>query len=207
MLCELARGSARSAAISPETEASVFSRIEAIAGKAVREKPVIVFSRRTLVAAAVALMLLSASLGYFAPKIFSSGNSATVSQPASPVVTAEKNFSDLKDLSGTMNSVSSSFRHPAFGNRRLVSETANTSHVTDASLNQKYETNETNRTYQTPGNNDESLASNTLTPAAARTEDIAISEGAQRHSPFDRRDEFTGSHDLLEASPQTSNGF
>src|SRR5438067_699547 len=92
MLREMARGAARSATISPETEASVFSRIEALAGKAVREKPMLIFSRRTLVAAALVLVLLSGSLGYFVPKLLS-GNSQQAVSAALPK--QENIFQDL----------------------------------------------------------------------------------------------------------------
>src|SRR2546421_10782766 len=59
MLRDLAHEAARSVTISPEIESSLFSRIEALSGNVVREKPLLIFSRRTLVAAVLGLMFLS----------------------------------------------------------------------------------------------------------------------------------------------------
>src|ERR1051325_4684317 len=77
MLRTLAHEATRSATIRPEIEASIFSRVEAMASKASREKPMFIFSRRTAVALALALVLISGSLGYFVPKLFS-GNSVPI---------------------------------------------------------------------------------------------------------------------------------
>ncbi|MEI8134999.1 MAG: hypothetical protein WCH46_07990 [bacterium] len=77
-LRETAHSAMNSAVISPSLEASIFAKVEAMASAKSRKKAVMVFSRQSAVVAALAIMLISGSLGYFVPKYISDNKLAQV---------------------------------------------------------------------------------------------------------------------------------
>jgi hypothetical protein len=203
MLREMARESANAVTISPEIETSLFSRIEALAEKPIREKAVWVFSRRTALVSALALILISGSVGYLVPKLFS-GSSQNL----------QNSRSDQQNLSSSIIQPTpqvQSFPNSSAFHTNLIG----ISHISEAPRNGTPA--ETNDTYSN-GTEDISVNKSDIaiidkTPlmegihsVAPRMADIHSGIG-ERISPFERPELQQDSRSLFEASLQTSSGF
>lgn len=199
MLRGLAHEATRSAAIRPEIESSLFSKIEAIASKPSREKPMFIFSRRTAMALALALILISGSLGYFVPKLFS-GNSSetalgTIAKPleiSQAIVPSEPS----KEIASLLVENRSYETHKSYKTYR-----SHGTYLTDGNTAQ----NE-NISQPVKVESQESQLSE-ISPIASQAEDIQSNIGSQRHSPFERQEFSSDSRQLFDISLQTSSGF
>ena len=188
MLRGLAHEATRSVMVRPEIEAQIFSRVEALAGSEQREKAMFVFSRRTAMALALAL-IYPGSLGYFVPKLFSGNPQAAIgSKRVMP-----------QEISQAVSPVPSQASAP--GNRSYKSYKNYRAYKT-------YEppgSNPTNQNLEQPANNLSLLSS--INPIASQRENISSNIGGEKHSPFDRIEYPAESRQLFDISLQTSSGF
>jgi len=197
MLRELAHEATKSVMISPAVEASLFSRVEALAENPVREKAILVFSRRTAILAALALVLISGSLGYVVPKLFSGGsqyaltvlpkreNISLGALPSSPDV-----ISETKSLSSS-NGTYKSYRSYRTYENQLETQNQNTTPI-----------------QQTISDKQTSLSDlPEIHSADIHFADVNSDYTRERRSPFDRAENAPESRSFFEASLQTSSGF
>ena len=200
MLRSLAREATHSIMIRPEVEANIFSRVEALAGSQTREKAMFVFSRRTAMALALAIILISGSLGYFVPKIFSGNQQATASNQ---IIQSH----DIVQEPPVQSPINSTFapKEPsiAYNSNRLGKSTYRT--------DKSYSSDRTsdplvtdNNTILTTDKDPELLSIN---PLVAKAENIQSNIGSERHSPFDQIIYPSESRQLFDISLQTSSGF
>ena len=206
MLRTLARQATTSVMVSPEVESSLFSRIKALSEDQVREKAVLIFSRRTAVLAALALVLFSGSLGYFIPK-FLSGQSQQTSKNIPP---HPENISQTLPPLHTA-SILSAANVPAKQGSENISVSSNGTH--SASLTEAPRHVSSNPIPADPFDHALVLSdgvqpiSKDIQPVSLPMEDIHSDIGRERHSPFDRKEMPAESRSLFEASLQTSSGF
>ncbi len=216
MLRDLAQESTRSAMVSPEVESSLFSRIEALAKNPVREKATLVFSRRTAVLGALALILISGSLGYVIPKFFSDGSQklAVSSQAKENMLQAAitpniissqqtENFG-TKNISNPISALSSSKHSGSISEAPRTQGPLEKEHdaftvINNANMPDVLE----HIVSETP-----ITKSNTkIQPTVLRFADIKSEIEREKYSPFDRKEQHLESRSLFEASLQTSSGF
>jgi hypothetical protein len=198
MLREMAHESASAVTISPEIESSLFAKIEALAEKPARKKAVWVFSRRTALVAALALVLISGSLGYLVPRMLSGNNSQQVAQtsknidmsalPSTQPVAAENNIAQ--------QTISSNRSHES--NKAYKSFT--TSATSDETPNQNIAINQ-------PSVSNKAASLVEIQQVSPRFQDIHSGIGGERLSPFDQKGMPEEPRSLFEASLQTSSGF
>ncbi|MDP4218800.1 MAG: hypothetical protein Q8916_07005 [Bacteroidota bacterium] len=204
MLRDLAQDATRSVMVSPEVESSLFSRIESLASTQVKQKGILVFSKRTAVLAALALILSSGALGYFVPKFISAG-----SQEAAEVL-------PRRALPSSQLSDRASSEVPALALRNSTS--SNTSHAVSISrrtmgipvmqTSPAAEHNELNTDAFVDGSSSgQHSALIDIQPVDLQIEDVHSDIGAERHSPFDHHDGLPEQRSLFEGSLQTSSGF
>jgi hypothetical protein len=214
MLRDLAHEATRSVMVNPEVESSLFSRIEALSEGPIREKAVLVFSRRTAVLAALALVLISGSLGYFIPRLISEstpGSAQNISPrrgdisgtiPFSHSAPAEPKENILKsEISDNNIDVSSSFH--AAG----ISEAPHRESSIRTGADLSRESDGAHKTDIAESSAFDNRSQSVITPVNFHEEDIHSDIGTERHSPFDRKEMPTESRSLFEASLQTSSGF
>jgi hypothetical protein len=194
MLRELALKATRSVMVNPEVEASIFSRVEVLAGKEPHEKPVFVFSRRTALVAALMLILLSGSLGYFVPKFFSENTQPVVSSPIQSKSEAP--------ISSSVLSLDHSL--PAIAQLAAYSESKSEADpkaipILESQVAPAFSQSES--VESTP------YYSSEIHPAGLRSENIPPDIGGERLSPFERKEIPQEFRSLFEISFQTSSGF
>ncbi len=210
MLREFAQQATRSVAINPEIESSLLSRIEVLAEKQSSRKAPLIFSRRTAAFAALALVLISGSLGYFIPKLFSNGtsqisqsiigNTENISASVLPSVAAiaetknsfRSNISDQKNTSSLFS-------------RRIESHSIGILDVRD-------HVNELPIDRSTSNNTEISLAQSIpvigdISSTALREEKNHSDIGNEKRSPFEFLNSQEEVRSLFELSLQTSSGF
>ena len=210
MLRELAHEATRSVMVSPEVESALFSRIEALAQKPAREKAVLIFSRRTVAVAALALVLISSSLGYLVPKLFSNGPEEQVQAPAlrqENISGSEKTLlngssaASIEKLSLPVKANLANVVRKQVALNREVSDREEIGSVTDR-------TDGTGRTDVAKISLvDKPIGLREINPVSAKSEDIHSSNIGEHHSPFDLKEISPESGSLFEIGLQTSSGF
>ena len=197
MLRELAHTATTSAVIRPEIESSLFSRIEALAENPVKKKALLVFSRRTAVLAALALVLISGSLGYVVPKLLSgSSQTALTTLPKAENISFPAVSSSPDVISGAKSLTRS--------NRTYKPYKPYKSNMTNVNLTETQNQN-TPPILQTISDKPTSLSE--IYSVNLLSDNINSEIGRERHSPFDRKEPPSESRSLFEASLQTSSGF
>ncbi len=203
MLRELAHEATRSVTVSAEVESSLFSRIQALVEEPTLKKSVLVFSRRTAVLTALALMLISGSLGYFVPKLFSSGSSTQIASKNAPLISATLSSSVAPNLPVNNAAAFSTLHRYSAGNSELQALVS--------SKGEQFGAEEPNLSDADNQVVDDTRSGNILQQniqtASVREEDIHSDIGSQRYSPFDLKELPPESHSLFEASLETSSGF
>jgi hypothetical protein len=202
MLRELAHEATSSIMVNPEIETSLFSRIEVLAGIPIREKAVLIFSRRTAVVTALALILISGSFGYLAPKFFSGNSHEAVQSPGQ-----SKNAVKMSSVTSPLDNSLSMIALPTVPST-IKSKAFHTGTVAVIGNNFSVASNKTDAMDMAKRSAFGNVASvPDIKPVALRSEDVHIDIGSERHSPFDRENSSPESRSLFEVSLQTSSGF
>jgi hypothetical protein len=200
MLREMAKGAMRSATISPEIESSIFSRIEAMAPNALRQRPMLVFSRRIAAVAALALILISGSLGYFVPKLLSD-NSQEISNP---VLLKPENIRQSAATSSLKDKINILIEAPAKEIPVSENKTFKT-YGSDKIYNLHRSNDSPEAVEQLPSDNISGISM--ITPLSLKAADIRPDNSIEKHSPFDTKEFQQETSSPFEASLQTSSGF
>ncbi len=211
MLRELAHEATRSVMVSPEVESSLFSRIEALAEKPIYEKHVFVFSRRMVIAAVAALIVISGSLGYFVPKLLLSNSSSALTASGLQNILQKSLLPVAASMTALVNSPSKNITHQvvasSFSERTSInSEVCANKEVVKLSNDLNINSSNVNRNVSNVGESAE-VALQNIKPTIVREEDIHSDNIGERHSPFDLKEKPPESRSLFEASLQTSSGF
>jgi len=210
MLRELAREATRSVMVSPEVESSLFLRIEALAEQPVRQKAVLLVSRRSVIVAALALVLISGSLGYFVPKLFSNNSTAQLGTNVGNTSHSSA-LSDAALVAPIENS--SKENSPRQAAASFISERSGMStEVPRNVLPNKLTVNDRkiNSSQSSPTVSNAEQIADIVLPKIKTVpvrEDVIHSNLSEKLSPFDLEEMQPDSRSLFEASLQTSSGF